>query len=80
MIRIIYLGTPQFAVPTLAALIERSAAKKDVEVVAAVCQPDRPKGRGGKVEMPPVKVLAQSHNIPVCSPPHWPGSQNMSKR
>lgn len=68
MIRIIYLGTPQFAVPTLAALIERSAAKKDVEVVAAVCQPDRPKGRGGKVEMPPVKVLAQSHNIPVLQP------------
>lgn len=68
MIRIVYLGTPQFAVPTLSALIERAATKKDVAVVGVVCQPDRPKGRGGKVEMPPVKVEALAHNIPVLQP------------
>ena len=62
--RIIYLGTPEFAVPTLKRLIE----EKDFEVVAAVCQPDRPKGRGNKVVAPPVKVKAQEHGIPVLQP------------
>lgn len=64
MLRIIYLGTPQFAVPTLEALIEAD----DFEVVAAVCQPDRPKGRGKKLEEPPVKKVAAAHNIPVFQP------------
>lgn len=68
MMRIIYLGTPKFAVPTLKALIDRAAAKNDIEVVGVVCQPDRPKGRGGKVEMPPVKELALEHDIPVLQP------------
>ncbi len=62
--RIIYLGTPEFAVPTLKRLIE----EKDFEVVAAVCQPDRPKGRGNKLAAPPVKVTAQEHGIPVLQP------------
>jgi methionyl-tRNA formyltransferase len=64
MLRIIYLGTPQFAVPTLRELISAD----DFEVVAAVCQPDRPKGRGNKVEEPPVKQVAAAHNIPVFQP------------
>lgn len=67
MLKVIYLGTPQFAVPTLASLIENQE-KLGLKVVAAVCQPDRPKGRGGKVEMPPVKVLAEAHGIPVFQP------------
>lgn len=62
--RIIYLGTPDFAVPTLKRLIE----EKDFEVVAAVCQPDRPKGRGNKVVPPPVKVTALEHGIQVLQP------------
>ncbi|MBU6453830.1 MAG: methionyl-tRNA formyltransferase [Cyanobacteria bacterium REEB67] len=64
MLRIIYLGTPQFAVPTLLELIKAD----DFEVVAAVCQPDRPRGRGNKVEEPPVKKAALEHNIPVFQP------------
>lgn len=62
--RIIYLGTPEFAVPTLKALIE----DPDFEVVQVVCQPDRPKGRGGKVQAPPVKELALIHGIEVLQP------------
>jgi methionyl-tRNA formyltransferase len=64
MLRIIYLGTPQFAVPTLEALI----AEGDFEVVGAVCQPDRAKGRGQKMSEPPVKQVAAAHNIPVFQP------------
>ena len=62
--RVIYLGTPAFAVPTLEALIN----DKDFEVVAVVCQPDRPKGRGKQVQAPPVKELALKHNIQVFQP------------
>ncbi len=64
MLKIIYLGTPQFAVPTLKALI----AEPDFEVVAVVCQPDRPKGRGNKLMAPPTKQLANEHNITVLQP------------
>ncbi len=67
MLKIIFLGTPQFAVPTLEHLIANEE-RLGLKVVAAVCQPDKPKGRGGKVEMPPVKVLAQAHNIEVLQP------------
>jgi len=65
MLRIIYLGTPQFAVPTLEALIQWP---QEFDVVAAVCQPDRPRGRGNKIEEPPVKKTALAHNIPVFQP------------
>lgn len=64
IVRIIYLGTPEFAVPTLKRLIE----EKDFEVVAAVCQPDRPKGRGNKIVPPPVKETALAHGIQVLQP------------
>ncbi|MBX9692805.1 MAG: methionyl-tRNA formyltransferase [Cyanobacteria bacterium] len=62
--KVLFLGTPEFAVPTLKALIEAD----DFEVVGCVCQPDRPKGRGNKVQAPPVKQLAVEHNIPVLQP------------
>ena len=58
--RIVFLGTPEFAVPSLEML-----CKEGYEVVAAVTQPDRPKGRGKKMLPPPVKVAAQALNIPV---------------
>jgi methionyl-tRNA formyltransferase len=63
-LRVIFLGTPEFAVPTLQALID----SKDDEVVGAVCQPDRPAGRGNKLHEPPIKLLAQQHDIPVLQP------------
>jgi len=62
-LRIIFMGTPDFAVPTLEKLI----AGPD-RVVAVVSQPDRPKGRGRKLVAPPVKDLAAQHEIPVLQP------------
>lgn len=62
--RIIFLGTPEFAVPTL----ERLITWPKGEVVAVVCQPDRPSGRGRNVFPPPVKLVAQAHGITVLQP------------
>lgn len=62
--RVLFLGTPEFAVPTLKELI----AFPKTEVVGVVCQPDRPSGRGKKVALPPVKECALEHNIPVYQP------------
>ncbi len=66
--RLIFMGTPDFAVPPLTALIE-SAGEKSWEVVAVVTQPDRPKGRGKKLAAPPVKTVAQEAGIQVLQPP-----------
>ncbi len=60
---IIFMGTPEFAVPTLQAMLDHGE-----NIVAVICQPDRPKGRGRKVQSPPVKVLAEKHDIPVLQP------------
>ncbi len=57
------MGTPDFAVPTLRALLGSTH-----EVVGAFSQPDRPKGRGYKLVPPPVKELALSHGVPVYQP------------
>ena len=62
--QIIFLGTPEFAVPTLKALIEAP----EHNVVAVLCQPDRPAGRGNKLHAPPVKELAVAHSIQVFQP------------
>jgi len=61
--RMIFMGTPDFACPTLQVLIDRGE-----NILAAVTQPDRPKGRGQKLMQPPVKALALRHNIPVFQP------------
>ena len=57
------MGTPEFAVPVLESLINSRH-----EVVAAVTQPDRPKGRGKNMQFSPVKECALAHNIPVMQP------------
>ena len=62
-LRIIFMGTPEFAVPTLKALI-----KGPDRIVAVVSQPDRPKGRGRKLVPTPVKELATQHSIEVLQP------------
>jgi len=62
-LRILFMGTPQFACPTLQMLIDRGE-----NVVAAVTQPDRPKGRGQQLQSPPVKELALRYGIPVIQP------------
>jgi methionyl-tRNA formyltransferase len=62
-LRIVFFGTPDFAVPSLDALMDSGD-----EVVAAVTQPDRVKGRGHRLSHPPVKERAVSKGIPVLQP------------
>ena len=61
--RIVFMGTPAFALPSLNALAESGHT-----IAAVFTQPDRPKGRGGKVVMPPVKEWALERGIPVYQP------------
>lgn len=58
--KIVFMGTPEFAVPSLRMLIENK-----FDVCAVITQPDRKAGRGHKLMPPPTKVLAQQHGIPV---------------
>ena len=60
--KIVFMGTPDFAVPSLKSLIN------EFGVEAVFTQPDRPKGRGKKLGMSPVKEVALEHNIPVYQP------------
>jgi len=60
-VRVVFFGTPEFAVPSLEALLGEG-----FDVVAAVTQPDRPRGRSRSALVPsPVKAAAQSEDIPV---------------
>ncbi|HMI77807.1 MAG TPA: methionyl-tRNA formyltransferase, partial [Ferruginibacter sp.] len=61
--RIIFMGTPEFAVPSLEILIEHK-----FNVVAAITAPDKPQGRGQKIAVSPVKESALKHNIPILQP------------
>jgi methionyl-tRNA formyltransferase len=62
MARIVFMGTPEFAIPTLSVLIEQHV------VVGVVTQPDRPAGRKNELKAPPVKELALAYGIPVIQP------------
>lgn len=62
-LRIIYMGTPDFAVPSLDILVANG-----YQVVAVITAPDKPKGRGQKLSYSPVKEAALKHNIPVLQP------------
>jgi methionyl-tRNA formyltransferase len=64
--RVVFFGTPQFAVPSLSALIQHP----DFEVLAVVTQPDKRRGRGSELSSSPVKGLATAHQIPVIQPPN----------
>ena len=61
--KILFMGTPDFAVPSLQALIEAGH-----EIVGVFTQPDKPKNRGMKLLPTPVKVVALEHDIPVFQP------------
>ena len=61
--RVLFFGTPEFAVPSLTALLAAH------EVVAVVTRPDRPRGRGHKVTASPVKATAQAHGTRVLRGP-----------
>ena len=64
MLRIVFMGTPEIACPTLQALV----ALPDAQVVGVVVQPDKPKGRDLKLQPPPVKELALRLGLPVLQP------------
>ena len=61
--RVVFMGTPDFAVPSLETLYDMG-----LEVAGVFCQPDRPKGRGNKVLFCPVKEIALAHGTPVFQP------------
>ena len=61
--KLIFMGTPEFALPTLKALIDHGH-----DLRAVVTQPDRPKGRGRILASPPVKQVASEHGIEVLQP------------
>ncbi len=63
IIKVVFMGTPDFAVPCLKALIDNN-----YEVLAVVSQPDKPKGRSMTLSPTPIKALALEHNIPVWQP------------
>jgi methionyl-tRNA formyltransferase len=69
--RVVFLGTPEFAVPALRVLLDN-----EYEVCAVFTQPDRPSGRGQKLHPSPVKVLAQSRGIPVFQPERIRNEEN----
>lgn len=64
MLRLVFFGTPEFAVPALNLLINSS----DIEVLAVITQPDKPVGRKQILTAPPVKDIALKHGIPVFQP------------
>ncbi len=62
-LRTVFMGTPEFALPTLQGLLDAG-----LPVVGVYTQPDRPSGRGKQLTPPPVKQLALEHNLPVFQP------------
>ncbi|MCZ6681488.1 MAG: methionyl-tRNA formyltransferase [Candidatus Poribacteria bacterium] len=61
--KILFMGTSEFAVPTLEKLVTA-----DFDLLGVVTQPDRPSGRGKRLTPPPVKVAANAHNLPIYQP------------
>lgn len=72
MLRIVYMGTPQFAVPALEALVKGAAAgevlAEGYELVTVITRLDKPVGRGQEIVFSPVKQAALAHGIPVWQP------------
>lgn len=61
--RIVFMGTPEFALPSLELLL-----KSEHQIIAVVTQPDKPKGRGLKISASPIKVFAEEKNLKVLTP------------
>ena len=64
-LNLIFMGTPAFAVPCLQTLLNHP---EQFSIIGIITQPDKPSGRGKKLTPPPVKVLAETHNIPIHQP------------
>ncbi|CAM2956785.1 methionyl-tRNA formyltransferase [Hathewaya histolytica] len=71
--KIVFMGTPDFAVPSLKALLD------NFDVKAVLTQPDKPKGRGKKLSISPVKELALQYNIPVYQPVKLKNDEDVKK-
>ena len=80
MLRIIYMGTPQFAVPALTALIKGAnpgnLLPEGYEIATVITRPDKPAGRGRDIVFSPVKQVALEHNIPVWQPGSFKKTEN----
>src|SRR6266403_3037143 len=76
--RILFCGTPHFAVPTFIHLL----AQPDIEIAAVITQPDRPRGRGHKISASPMKEAAVAANVPVHQPEkiRTPEAQDLLKQ
>lgn len=72
--KLVFMGTPQFAVPSLQGVLQAGHT-----VLAVYTQPDRPTGRGMKLAPPPVKVLAESQGIPVFQPKSLKGPEEAER-
>jgi methionyl-tRNA formyltransferase len=72
--RLIFMGTPDFALPSLKTLFEAGE-----EVVSVYTQPDRPKGRGRKLTPSPIKEWALAHNLPIFQPPSFKEDEARSR-
>src|SRR5690348_15694602 len=72
MLRLIYMGTPQFAVPALDALVQRAAPgdllPQGYEIVTVITRPDKPSGRKHEIVYSPVKQAALAHGLEVWQP------------
>jgi len=74
-LKVVFMGTPDFAVPSLKALHEAG-----YEIPLVITQPDKPAGRGKKITPPPVKVLAESLEIPVYQPEKVKGNEELIEK
>ena len=73
--RVIFMGTPEFAVPALKTL----AARDDVDLALVVTQPDRPAGRGNRLTAPPVKDAAEALGLPLLQVPSLRGPETKQR-
>jgi methionyl-tRNA formyltransferase len=80
MLRIVYMGTPYFAVPALNALVQGSAPgvvlPEGYEIVTVITRPDKPAGRGREIAFSPVKQAALSHGLAVWQPGSFKKPEN----
>lgn len=80
MLRLVYMGTPQFAVPALEALVRGSAPglvlPEGYEIAAVITRPDKPAGRSQEVVFSPVKQAALAHQLPVWQPGSFKKMEN----
>lgn len=74
-LRVVFLGTPELALPVFAALLAAPA----LEVVLAVTQPDRPAGRGRQLTPSPTRRLAEEHGVPVFQPERLRGEEALDR-